>query len=392
MARSRYEYVNPANWVFLTVLRLWASGTAFFFFRQFRVTGLENIPKDMPVIFAVNHQSAFLDPILIGISCGRKPWYLTRSGVFKNRVVRFLLHAIHMLPVFRNRDGVNVKDANRSTFDMCRRILAGNGSILIFPEGNHGMLKHLRIPLRKGFARIALETLARMPETSDIAIVPVGINYEHPTRFRTDVLVRYGRPLLASDALASYRENASEGLRALTAQLEKRMEFEMINISPLNEYEQTEARWLRTREKPDDLVSRFMEDKKLTSGKVVKTPVKSQDRLFRGILLAGAFPLFLLGSLLNLPLLIAGKLILWVTISDPHFLQSVKFVIGMSLAPVYITGMSLFLGALTGVTWYIFLFIIPLTGILAYDYFDLLMRPPRPESALLLIGKFIPSH
>ena len=42
------------------------------FFRQIEVAGLENVPREGPVIFAGNHPNSLIDPILIITSCGRK--------------------------------------------------------------------------------------------------------------------------------------------------------------------------------------------------------------------------------------------------------------------------------------------------------------------------------
>ena len=38
-------------------------------FKRLEYRGLENVPQDKPVIFAVNHQNAFLDGILVAL------WY-----------------------------------------------------------------------------------------------------------------------------------------------------------------------------------------------------------------------------------------------------------------------------------------------------------------------------
>ena len=36
-----------------------------FFYKKYEISGIENIPKDGGVLFAVNHQNAFMDPIVI---------------------------------------------------------------------------------------------------------------------------------------------------------------------------------------------------------------------------------------------------------------------------------------------------------------------------------------
>ena len=40
-------------------------------FKRLEFRGLENVPQDKPVIFAVNHQNAFLDGILVALKLRR---------------------------------------------------------------------------------------------------------------------------------------------------------------------------------------------------------------------------------------------------------------------------------------------------------------------------------
>ena len=49
------------------------------FFKRLEFRGLDNIPKDKPVIFAVNHQNAFLDGILVALK-QRRPIFFFLSA------------------------------------------------------------------------------------------------------------------------------------------------------------------------------------------------------------------------------------------------------------------------------------------------------------------------
>ena len=73
-----------------------------FYFRRIRIYGQEHIPKKGGVIFSPNHQGAFLDPLLVGTSCGSKVTSLTRSDVFGGPF-QWFLDALKMLPVYRIR-------------------------------------------------------------------------------------------------------------------------------------------------------------------------------------------------------------------------------------------------------------------------------------------------
>ena len=75
---------------------------------------------------------------------------------------------------------------------------------MIFPEGSHDKRRTVR-PLSKGFTRILYGALERNPETQ-IQIVPVGLTYQNPSVFPSNVVVRYGEPILAN----SYYDNENQ--------------------------------------------------------------------------------------------------------------------------------------------------------------------------------------
>jgi 1-acyl-sn-glycerol-3-phosphate acyltransferase len=390
MASRKYEYVNAANWLFLTSLRWWARITALFFFRRFVVAGQENIPQDVPVLFVVNHQSAFMDPVLIGISCGRKPWYLTRAGAFANNLVRYLLRSIHMLPVFRLMDNVDIRQANEPIFEECSMILQDGGSVLIFPEGNHGMLKRLRTPLRKGFARIALHAEFASDFTLGLKIVPVGITYEHPTKFRTDVLVWYGEPFTVESFGEVYKIRPSEAITRLTRMVEKEMQKYMIHIQEEVDYDHVEYEWVQQRWKDPDLMLRLKADQKYlasqgtsSSAEGIATSEENSKMLIAAKILG--FPVFVVGFILNAPIYFISKLLLRQTIRDPHFNQSFKFVIGMSLVPLVTIFQGILLAPYLTISVWVYCLTVPLLGILAYDYYDILLKPRGYQKTSVLM-------
>ncbi|OBZ86440.1 hypothetical protein A0J61_05514 [Choanephora cucurbitarum] len=65
-------------------------------------------------------------------------------------------------------------------------------AIALFPEGaSHDQTEIL--PLRAGFAVMALGAAAKNAKL-DVKLVPVGLNYSHPERFRSKVVISYGQP------------------------------------------------------------------------------------------------------------------------------------------------------------------------------------------------------
>ncbi|KAG2173946.1 hypothetical protein INT44_000059, partial [Umbelopsis vinacea] len=100
-------------------------------------------------------------------------------------------------------------------FDKVHDSLAQGRSIVIFPEGgSHDRLELL--PLKVGFALMALGAMAKYPEL-DVKIVPVGLNYFHPHRFRSRAVVSYGPPISIDKKLVQDFKNGGEAKREATS-------------------------------------------------------------------------------------------------------------------------------------------------------------------------------
>lgn len=377
---------------------IWARITMFFFFRKITITGKEHIPKgDVSVIFAPNHQSAFLDPIVVALNSGKEPWFLTRASVFKGTFVKKLLRTMHMIPVFRPRDMVDMKTANDQTFEFCHEALLSGDAIMIFPEGNHGMQKRLRTPLKKGIGRIAYRAAMAMKEQpgKDVMIVPVGINYDHPTGMRTDLLLQFGPPISMKDRLHDTDQAEALVLRDLREDLARSMQELMIDIRPKARYDELEYAWQLQRDLLPSLTRRFMNDKSiiasLSEAETLPSQKKENNRkgLLHSALLILGFPFWVLGLALNAPFILGSRYLLDRVVSDTHFLQSIKFICIMVGVPLFTLLTAGILYAFTGWFW-IFVGAIPLLGLLAYEYQTRVLRTPGPVLTKDLAGDYLP--
>lgn len=177
-------------------------GTVFpFFYRKVEITGMEHIPANGPVMLCANHSNAFLDPLLIGVPFPRHLWYLARGDVFKGAMVNRVLHALGILPIYRQQEGADNLEKNAEVFETCYRFLGRGGAIGIFPEGNAERENHLR-PLKKGAARIVLGAIQSGHIEGELYIIPAGINYEYPDHFASRLHLRYGKPILVSEFIS----------------------------------------------------------------------------------------------------------------------------------------------------------------------------------------------
>lgn len=178
------------------------------YFGRLEINGKENVPKDQPYIIASNHQSAFLDAVLLGSFAHKPVHFLTRSDVFVKPFIG-ALKALNMMPVYRIRDGYEKLSKNEEVFAKCNHLLSQGLPVLIFPEGNMGEGHYLR-PLTKGTARMAFQ--AQEVIGKDVMILPIGINYFHHYRPRYKCIINYGTPIQVKDYVSHYEENKAKGL------------------------------------------------------------------------------------------------------------------------------------------------------------------------------------
>lgn len=201
------------------------------FFKKMEFRGLDNIPQDKPVIFAVNHQNAFLDGILVALKQRRPVFFLTRSDVFKGIGIVKLFKILNLVPIFRAKDGTgDITTRNYQTFKYCIRELEKRKPVLIFPEGESEPIHHL-FDLKKGVARIAFEAEAKNNFKLGLHVVPVVINYENHFLAGKKVYVNYLKPILISEYKNLYFENKFRAMNFFLKKLQHEMRENMIHIS-----------------------------------------------------------------------------------------------------------------------------------------------------------------
>lgn len=198
-----------------------------FYFKKIDLVGIKNIPRKRAVLFVANHQNALIDPLLIGALTPRELNFLTRADVFNKPVIKALLSTVNMLPIYRIRDGLTSLSKNEEVFKKCYHILSRNGTVLIFPEGNHNIQRRIRI-LSKGFTRIVFGSLENHPD-NEISVVPVGINYSNAKKYGSSVRIIFGEPISVqehrkgaemNEASTSLKNEVSEALKKLVTHIE----------------------------------------------------------------------------------------------------------------------------------------------------------------------------
>ncbi|WP_339791126.1 1-acyl-sn-glycerol-3-phosphate acyltransferase [uncultured Imperialibacter sp.] len=304
-----------------------------FFYGHFKVSGLENLPRNAPVILAPNHQNSFLDAILPACFQPRSLHFLTRSDVFKKGLIQKILFGFHMWPVYRQRDGKDTLGKNEEVFKNCSQLLRSNGCLLLFPEGDQICAHNLR-SLKKGMARIAFQTAEESNFEKEIYIVPVGLNYEHYWNFNTAFQMRFGKPIKVLDFKKDYQESEQKGLLSLTKAVSEGMEQEIIQIgSRANEHFWFEEAGLSGVELTSPEFFRNIDVDSRPAPKPKKRKINALARA------------------LHWPVLTLLASFLKSKIKDNKFLGAVKFGMGMVFFPIYYLILFTAAVALSGSWW-----------------------------------------
>ncbi|MEN8248662.1 MAG: 1-acyl-sn-glycerol-3-phosphate acyltransferase [Bacteroidota bacterium] len=349
-----------------------------FYFRRWQVHNYPKMKRKDPVIYVANHQNAFMDAIAIVLSQKRHPIFLARASVFANPIAKILLRSINMLPIYRQRDGVDTIKMNESIIQSCVDILIeGRQPLGIHAEGNHGMKRSLR-PLKKGLGRIAFQAMEQTNNNLNLKVVPVGIGYSKHTRFRGDLLINFGEPIKVKDYVDVYRENPNKALVDLNIEIEKRIKGLIVNIDDIENYEEIEKAWIRERKLFPDMLEELASDKEIIArlteekqqGKTLNTePVEKNKPSVISMIIG--FPAYVYGTLNHLPAKFLISRVIKNIVSDLHFYSSIKLVSGMYIGMIMYFLQALAVYALTGGNMWIaslYFFSLPFFGIYAYDH------------------------
>ena len=159
--------------------------------------GRENIPKKGAILFMVNHPNGLIDPLIVAVNNPRVQHFLVRAASFKKPLMKRFLESLNLMPIYRMRDGVKQLGNNKDVFDKCFTLLNNQKALMIFPEGSHDKRRTVRT-LSKGFSRIVFGALEQNPALQ-IHIIPVGLTYQNPSVYPSNVCLHYGTPILAND-------------------------------------------------------------------------------------------------------------------------------------------------------------------------------------------------
>jgi glycerol-3-phosphate O-acyltransferase/dihydroxyacetone phosphate acyltransferase len=162
-------------------------------FREAVLIDAENMPATGPVLVIANHGNSIIDGAVLLAYLPRIPRFLAASTVWDYKPVAPFMNASGSVKVFRRQDGRAHEGSLEGSFAEAAQLLADGGVLAIFPEGRSHHDPAL-LPFKTGTARIARFTQEKHGPL-DLAVVPLGVDYEAKNRFRTRVCFTFGAPV-----------------------------------------------------------------------------------------------------------------------------------------------------------------------------------------------------
>lgn len=187
-------------------------------YRHLRFRG-EELPEDGAVILAPNHTNTLMDALVMLAGGKDAVAFGARADIFRKPAIARILHFLRIVPMVRQRDGLEHVSENYETFDRIDEVLERRVPFCMFAEGTHRPQRNLQ-PIKKGVVRIALKSAL----SRQTWLVPTGINYTDFFRYRGACEVRYG-PAINVNAFVREHEGLSDAqlLQALRTHLEQQM-------------------------------------------------------------------------------------------------------------------------------------------------------------------------
>ena len=373
------------------------------FYREFIVTGSENLPVDgSPVIFAPNHLNALMDALAISTLVPRTKAviYLARADLFAHKTMARLMHFAKIMPAFRMRDGFENLEKNNRVFYQCVDVLRFSHSLCIMPEGGQGEERKIR-PLVKGIFRVAFDAQQQFGEAKKVKIIPVGINFGDLQKSGKQIIINIGTPIEVSDYMSGFLLNPVAATNEMRDALRNSLSDLTLDMATAKYYKSFETiSEIVSHEyiEPDKKANNTLEEFRLkqeTIRKLIQIENDDPDKMKDLYRLAGTYnriigklkfksgifnqqkryiptfglflklllglPVFLIGFLTNfLPAMLPVAIRKLLRVSYPGFYTSVDFGLAMITFPVFYILQTVAVAAIFNLSWWIILIFIAL--------------------------------
>ncbi|TFK44667.1 glycerol-3-phosphate-acyltransferase [Crucibulum laeve] len=214
------------------VIRFISSLAVSSFFTEVHVIGGEHVPKDGPIIVTATHHNMILDPVVLSVAFPyqRILNYWSKASLYKNPIMRYILLSSGNIPVDRKS-----KD-RQILFKGTIEALAKGEAVALFPEGTSYTEPRI-MQIKDGAAWAALEYMKWAQENPDkasskpVTIIPAAIVYTNKSKYRSGVIMEFGRPISMDEYQEQFMSSAEGASRAAVKRLSRQIESELVEAS-----------------------------------------------------------------------------------------------------------------------------------------------------------------
>ena len=236
-----------------------------FYFSKTTIVNKEYLNFDRAAIVVSNHPNTMMDPFNVCTRIKKQVFFLTNASLYYSKYGHWFFRNFFTIPIERQVDASGKRINNEKAFAACDKFLGNGGCLWIAPEGTSVMERKLR-KLKSGTARIALSAESKKDFQLGLVIIPNGITYSDPSKFRSTVFIKVGKPIIVADYKEHYLKDKFKAAKALTADMEKQMQSLVLNTA--DDEEDAFVKNLETilqNEKTLDLAPAFERSKKLVT-------------------------------------------------------------------------------------------------------------------------------
>ena len=138
----------------------------------------------------------------------------------------FIFRQANGIPIYRKEDDPSMTSKNQDSFREVYKLFENGKCLNIFPEGVSIASSSL-LKIKTGAARMALNAEIKNNFSLNIKIVPVGINYSNPSRFKSEVFIEYGDPIV----VANYKDISSNNEKDAITKITEKIEDSLLEVT-----------------------------------------------------------------------------------------------------------------------------------------------------------------
>ncbi len=211
------------------------------FYKRIHFNGIENIPKDKPILIVCNHPNGFFEPIIMACLFPIDLHFLVRGDLFENKYLRRFLVSTHQIPIYRFKDGIAALRNNQKTINKAIEILRMNKAVLIFAEGSTNAGWQIR-ELKKGMSRMAFQCIDGH-NNLNLHILPVGMTFYRSENPGTEMLLNVGKPFAVKDFYTHEPKEAKLKMDEMNLYTQQRLEELTLSVPTKEEEDKLRTVW-----------------------------------------------------------------------------------------------------------------------------------------------------